>query len=123
MKKHNRFGYLILITTLCLYEIVAFLAMYTHRFCDLWLFPCGLQYIILCLIVPVITVLLWVWVLALFTKARKWVKNISHIIILCIPFILLGLYLILRPIIYDFTNREYSKALVKPLMESCVEHL
>lgn len=51
MKK--QYNYKTIITICCLYEIIAFLTLYTHDFCDLLLFPCGLQYILLCLIFPI----------------------------------------------------------------------
>lgn len=120
MKKQNRFAYLILITTLCLYEIVAFLTMYTHRFCDLWLYPCGLQYIIFCLIVPVITILLWLWKTALIKKS-KGLKRLFSFAVLAIPFMLLAIYLFLRPIVLDFTIPENTKLTLQTLKESCIK--
>ena len=117
MKKQS--DYKVLITACCLYEIVTFLTLYTHDFCDLWLFPCGLQYIILCVTVPVITTLLWVWKKDILKKdilIQKW----SAYIIISLMFVTLGIYLLARPSILHFSNNSTCDILQKGLEKSCV---
>lgn len=106
-----------LITICCIYEAVAFLTLYTHDFCDLWLYPCGLQYIILCVIIPIFAILLWVWKESILKTYVKY-SNIIIIFFLCIS---LGLYLFFRPVILNFSDIAVCNTLEKTTEELCVE--
>ena len=108
-----------LITICCIYEAVAFLTLYTHDFCDLWLYPCGLQYIILCVIIPIFAILLWGWKDSVLKTYVKY-SNIIIIFFLCIS---LGLYLFFRPVILNFSDIAVCNTLEKTTEELCVERL
>lgn len=118
MKK--QYDYKTIITICCLYEIIAFLTLYTHDFCDLWLFPCGLQYILLCLIFPICAILLWVWRKDIFKKC-EFVQKFSSLLITLLLFFLLGTYLLFRPTIIHFNNVNLENTLAEMVKTKCLE--
>lgn len=118
MKK--QYDYKAIITICCLYEIVAFLVLYTHDFCDLWLYPCGFQYIILCLICPVCAILLWVWKKDIFKKC-KFVQKRAPFLIASLIFFVLGAYLLCRPTIIHFNNGNLKNVFAEIVKTKCFE--
>ena len=116
MKKQS--DYKFLITICCIYEIIAFLTLYTHDICDLWLKPCGLQYIILCLIIPVIAILLWIWKADIFKKCKPYVVPTVITSVLFVPLIV---YFLAKPTVLDFTNSDTFNNTINSVEQTCIK--
>ena len=116
----TRTNYKPIITLCIIYEIIAFLVLFTHDTCDLLFYPCGLQYVILCFIIPILVALLWFWKKELFGWS-KLVQKLSSYIIYTILFICLGIYLCIRPTILNFNNRSLVYELEKTVKEQCIK--
>lgn len=91
------------ITLLVAYEFVTVLTLYFSPFCDLLFSMCGFQYIVLCLLVPIIFTLLFFWRKELGTLL-KLKENIMIICLGGIMFISLALYLIAKPKLVDMSK-------------------
>lgn len=116
----SRYDYKSIITLCSVYEIISFLVLFTHDTCDLWLYPCGLQYILLCLILPILVVLLWCWRKEVF----KWSKTAQKHTIYIAAFVMvvfLGGYLLARPTIFDFTDRDLLESLRENVENECLK--
>lgn len=99
--------------------MVTFLTLYTNDICDLWLKPCGLQYIILCLIVPIIAILLWIWKTDLFKKCKKYVVSTVVTAVLFIPLIM---YFLFKPTIFNFSNQDTLNDKISSVEQTCLRY-
>ncbi len=109
-----------LFTIYSLYEIVSVLVLCTNYTCDQLFFPCGLQYIVFCIIFPVIALLVWVWRKELFKHSVFLQRNTNYFLAICL-FSGLLIYVLVRPVVFDFTDRHQLKNLGNFIEEQCIK--